>query len=334
LHLDAGFAKSDSSIDLYMTISEDFFRQPFQLGGLTIPNRALLSPLAGVSDVPFRRICRELGAGLTYVEMLSSVAINRETARTADMLRRHADETILGVQLTGPNPECVAEAAGRLEKEGFDTIDINMGCPVRKIVKKGWGSAILKEPERVYETVKRCSETVSVPVSAKLRIGYTHHDINAIENGRRVVEGGANMVMFHGRTRSDDYGAPINYAAIKEGLSAAVGTEIATVGNGNVMDRASAEHMVEATDCDAVLVSRGALGNPWIFRQILEPGSGHPTVREWREVVLRHLDYIRECYGDDLINAIRFRKHLLWYVSGFPQSKKMRPILVAVNTLE
>lgn len=317
-------------------IDPDFFSRPFKLGNLEIPNRVLLSPLAGVSDVPFRRICQDLGAGLTYVEMLSAVAINRGHVHTKGITDRHASESMLGVQVTGPSTEEVAQAAGTLEKMGFETIDINMGCPVRKIVNKGCGSAILKDPDRVRNTVVAASSAVDVPVSAKIRIGYTEETINAAEISGLIAQAGADMLTIHGRTRDDNYSHPVNYHHIENGIDQAREKSrhgIITVGNGNVMNYRTACYMVEQTRCDAVLISRGALGNPWIFSQIVGGHAMHPVLEDWLEVVMRHLDYQEEQYGDGHYAAIRFRKHLMWYVTGFPNSRKLRGSLSTLNTL-
>ena len=312
------------------------FAKPFRLGGLEIKNRALLAPLAGVSDVPFRRICQELGAGLTYVEMISSTAINHAKVRTLDLTRRHESEDQLGFQLTGPNAESVADASEEIERRGFETIDVNMGCPVRKIVNKGWGSAILKEPQRVQDTIAHMRERVSVPVTAKIRLGFTENDLNVVEVCRRLAVADAEMITIHGRLRGEDYGAPVRYDKISEGFAAAksIKPDVFTMGNGNVFDYASAMEMVNKTGCDAVLVSRGALGNPWIFGQIVRGDEVHPTVDEWAEVLFRHMDYHETFYGVSVPTTARFRKHLLWYVSGFPHTRQLRPVLSQVKTMD
>ena len=202
----------------------DFFRQPWNLRGLALPNRTLLAPLAGVSDAPFRRICQEQGAGLTYVEMLSSIAVFRNSRQTMTMCMRRDDEPYTGVQLTGATPEDVGNALLVMDREGFQTIDINMGCPVRKIVGKGWGSAFLKEPERVEATVAACRERTDLPLSAKIRLGWSPDGVNVEDISRRIVRAGADMLVIHGRTRDDDYSIPVNYDWIKEGFSAGAET--------------------------------------------------------------------------------------------------------------
>jgi len=306
------------------------------IGSLRVDNRVLLSPLAGVSDVPFRRICRELGAGLTYIEMLSAVAIGRKAPRTDRMLARHPSERTLGVQVTGDDPGILADAVRGLADHGFETIDLNMGCPVRKIVRKGWGSALLRDPAHIGRLVESCRAATSRPLSAKIRLGYTLASANVEEVSRRIAGGGADMLIIHGRTRTDDYGVPVRYEAIARGIEAArrERPDIVVLGNGNVMCPASAACMVERTGCDGVLVSRGALGNPWVFDQIARRRAAHPTIEEWYAVLRRHIQYHREHFGDDLLAVVCMRKHLLWYVAGFRRTRPLRVRLGAVDTFE
>ena len=314
---------------------DSFFAQPFSLGPVSIPNRVLLSPLAGVSDVPFRRICQEMGAGITYIEMLSAVAFHHRNPRNIVVMSRHASEPRLGVQLTGPSAEVVARAANLLEQFPVETVDLNMGCPVRKIVGKGGGSAILKEPDRVEETVRQTVAASSRPVTAKIRVGYTPDTVNVEEIATRIARAGAVMLTIHGRTREDSYAKPVDYAAIRRGVQAAkaVNPGIVVTGNGDIFDTASARRMVAETGCDAVLISRGSLGNPWLFRQLLSGDETEPDLAEWRAVLDRHLQYHRDHYGDDILSASRFRKHLLWYVGGFPASRAVRLQLSTVPSL-
>lgn len=313
-----------------------FFNQPIQLGSLKLKNRVFLAPLAGVSDIPFRRIAQEMGAGLTYVEMLSATAISYKNKKTFDMMARHSSESILGVQVTGPDAEQVAHAVSVLDKQGFDTIDINMGCPVRKVVNAGCGSAILKDPERISQTVKLAREATTKPLSAKFRLGYTREHINVEETTNRVLSEQVDMFTIHGRTRSESYSTPCDLHGIQLSMQAAAKTpsKVIKVGNGDIFDFHFAEKMQQETGCDAIMISRGALGNPWIFKEILEGKSYQPTFSEWYEVLLRHIAYQEEHYGKTKISAILARKHLLWYTKGFPQSKALRDVLNKVEDLE
>lgn len=311
------------------------FQQPLQLRGLALANRAILAPLAGVSDVPFRRICSELGAGLTYVEMLHAVALLHGNRRTKEMLARHASERILGVQVTGPTPETVASAVRLLDDLGFDTIDLNMGCPVRKVVGSGMGSAYLKDVARVERTVAAARGATAKPLTVKIRLGYTAETINVHETAAAVARAGADMITVHGRTRDDTYAVRVSYPGIADGLRAARSArpDIVTVGNGDVMNLASARAMADRTGCDAVMVSRGALGNPWIFRDLVAGAESQPTMEEWAVVVLRYLDYHEAHYGDTELSARLTRKHLIWYATGFPHANRMREACSQVATL-
>jgi len=313
--------------------------EPFVLGSLSIPNRVLLSPLAGVSDVPFRRICQDLGAGLSYIEMLSAAGMAHRTRKTEELVARGAEERILGAQITGPSPEILAKGIAHLldYRLPVDTIDINMGCPVKKIVSRGCGSAIVRDPKLAGNMVRAAREVAGVPVTAKIRIGFGSKFPTVVPVCEELAGAGVEMLIIHGRARDDDYSAPIRYELIREGFEAADkaagGRKIRKIGNGNVFDLASARQMVEETGCDGVLVSRGSLGNPWIFRQILEDSEMQPTIGEWEEVLLRHLDYHEAFYGEGLYAAIRFRKHLLWYVRGFPGAKQAKPAMSVLNSL-
>ncbi len=315
----------------------NFFQQPLSLGALTLSNRVLLAPLAGVSDVPFRRICQELGAGLTYVEMLSAVAIHHKNKRTVDMCKRHPSEDVLGVQVTGPSPELVEQAVRILNEGSFDTIDLNMGCSVRKVIAGGAGSGILSEPERISATVRAARQATALPLSVKTRLGVSRNAISIEDTARRLAREGADMITVHGRTRDEKYGAPADREGIRRGLAAAREAAIrplVTVGNGDLFDWASVRAMREQTACDAVMISRGALGNPWIFREVLEERTVHPTLEEWGDVVLRHLDYQEQHYGDTELAAIMARKHLLWYIKGYPCNKELGAHVGYVKRIE
>lgn len=316
------------------------FALPISIGQLQIPNRMLLAPLAGVSDAPFRRICQEMGAGLTYVEMLSATAILHGNKRTFQMMYRHESEKILGVQVTGSTAEQVSKAVAILHAEGFDTIDINMGCPVRKVVTAGCGSAILKDPSRVSETVAMSRIQTNRPLSAKFRLGYTRDAINVTDTAARVVQSGVDMFTIHGRTRSESYGTPVDIAGIQQGflsgLAQVPATELGAkgpvaVGNGDIFKYTDALRMSAEANSDAVMVSRGALGNPWLFKEIALGKTYSPLPGEWLEVVLRHIQYHRELYGETRMAAVLARKHLLWYCKGFPGTKALRE---QFNTLE
>jgi tRNA-dihydrouridine synthase B len=317
--------------DRYLKI---MLNSELNIGTLTIPNRVILAPLVGVSDLPFRRICAEMGAGMGYVEMLSYQPLIHGARTTGTLLARHASERLLGAQLTGPTPEKVADAIAVLEGYPLDTIDINMGCPVRKVVARKSGSAILQDPRRVSRTIELALQRTTRPITAKIRLGYKRNEKNVTEIVRRLAAGGVSMISIHGRTREDRYDVAVDYDSIAAGVAAAraeVGAGLPVIGNGDILDAASADIMLERTGCDGLMISRGVLGNPWIFAQILTPGTPQPTVAAWRRVLMRHLGYHSEHFGTDAISTAPFRKHLLWYASGFPGMRRLRERLARLN---
>jgi nifR3 family TIM-barrel protein len=313
--------------------------EPFLLGNLQVPNRVLLSPLAGVSDAPFRRICQELGAGLSYIEMLSAAGMPHENRKSGELIYRDPAEPILGAQMTGATPEVMSTGMKILMEKRLpvDTVDINMGCPVKKVVSRGCGSAVVKDPVNAGNIVRAVRDAVDVPVTTKIRIGFTRKDLTVRPVCQELAKAGTEMLIIHGRVREDSYSDPVQYDQIKAGFDAAReaadGRRIWMIGNGNIFDVESARRMVEETQCDGVLISRGCLGNPWIFRQILEDSMRQPTVSEWLELVLRHAKYHEEFYQEGHYAAIRFRKHLLWYVSGFPGSRPLRSEISSLNLM-
>lgn len=292
-------------------------------------NPIMLAPLAGVSDHPFRRVCTNKGADLTYVEMISATAMLYNSEKTYKMLKRHDSEKVLGVQITGRSAEDVGQACDILNKMNFDTIDINMGCPVKKVVKTGSGSGILKDPERVYQTVKAAIAATDLPVSAKIRIGWDRSTVNYEEVTQAINEAGAAFMTVHGRTRSEDYSFPVDLESIAHLKKL---SKIPVIGNGNIFSRQDADHMTNATGVDGLMVSRGALGNPWIFNEI-KLGSVEVSVDEWVKAVEDHLTWQQEEYGDTGAGAICMRKHLLWYVKGWDGAKILRERINEASSL-
>jgi tRNA-dihydrouridine synthase B len=280
----------------------------------------ILAPLAGVSDHPFRRVCARNAADLTYVEMISATAMLYESKRTFDMLTRHESESILGVQITGKTADEVGRAVAILDRMPFDTIDINMGCPVNKVVKSGCGSGILRDPERVYQTTRLARESTGKPLSVKIRLGWDRNTVTWPEVLDAAEKGGAEWITIHGRLRSDDYGVAVNLDAMADLKRRA---SIPVIGNGNIFSRDDALYMRERTAVDGVMVSRGALGNPWVFRDI-KHGVTDVTIDEWEQLILDHLSWQQEEYGDMGSGAVCMRKHLLWYAKGWPAAKKLR----------
>jgi tRNA-dihydrouridine synthase B len=293
-----------------------------------------LAPLAGVSDIPFRRICQEWGADLTYVEMLSATAILYGNLKTLEMMARHRHEPWLGVQLTGRSPDEVAQAVTLLStgmQDGrFETIDINMGCPVAKVVGNGCGSGLLKSPETMASMIKLAREATDLPLSVKIRLGWDRQSAPFDEILDAVEKGGARWVTIHGRYRCDDYGVPVDLKAL---AYAKRRLKIPVIGNGNVFSCFDAQKMIQETGVDGLMVSRGALGNPWVFREIKEDRPYPLTLEEWQSTVLRHLRYQEEVYGQTTQSAVVMRKHLLWYLAGWPGARRARDELARVNSL-
>lgn len=297
---------------------------------LGLPERPVfLAPLAGVSDHPFRRVCAALGADLTYVEMLSATALLFESPRTYQMMRRHPTEGILGVQVTGRHADEIGRAVEILGRLSYETIDLNMGCPVAKVAGAGCGSGLLRKPEAIYGIVKAAVDATDKPVSVKIRLGWDRTMATGLEVAEAAQAAGAAWLTVHGRYRCDDYGIPVDLggmAMIKQRLT------IPVLGNGNIFAQDDALGMAKATGVDGVMVSRGALGNPWIFRE-LKTGSADVTLAEWRDVVLQHLSYQEEQYGATGHGAVCMRKHLLWYVKGWSGAKRLREQLSHVETM-
>lgn len=302
-----------------MNPTESAFENVFTKMGLPYAP-VILAPLAGVSDHPFRRACARHGADLTYVEMISATAMLYESRRTFDMLKRHESERILGVQITGKSADEVGRAVAILDKMPFDTIDINMGCPVNKVVKSGCGSGILKDPQRVYETTKLARESTSKPLSVKIRLGWDRNTVTWPEVLDAAEKGGAEWITIHGRLRSDDYSVAVNLESMADLKRSA---KIPVIGNGNIFSPDDALYMRERTGVDGVMVSRGALGNPWVFNDI-KRGEQTVTIDEWEQLALDHLTWQQEEYGDVGSGAVCMRKHLLWYAKGWPAAKRLR----------
>ncbi len=293
---------------------------------------AFLAPLAGVSDHAFRRVCYEQGAHLAYVEMLSATALLYKSPKTYEMAERHPDEPKLGVQLTAKTHEELEKATAILDQMNFDAIDINMGCPVKKIVKQGCGSAVLKDPELVYKYVAAARRSTSKPLTAKIRMGWDHQSINHVEVAQAIESAGADWMVIHGRCRSDRYDVAVNLESIKECVDS---INIPVLGNGNIFSNLDSKTMIRHTGAAGVMVSRGALGNPWVFKSLkqISQKDFQPTIEEWASVVDRHLLYQQEIWGDTRNGAVRMRKHLLWYSKGWNIGKAFREKVSSVDTI-
>ncbi len=295
------------------------------IGNVTLDNNIILAPMAGVTDLPFRLLCSEQGAGLSCMEMVSAKAIMYKNKNTESLLEIHPEEGPVSLQLFGSDPKILGEMARQIEDRPFDILDINMGCPVPKVVNNGEGSALMKEPKLVEEIVSAVAKAVNKPVTVKIRKGFNDTCVNAVEIARIAEASGAAAVAVHGRTREQYYAGRADWeiiARVKSNLS------IPVIGNGDVTDGASAKAMLEQTGCDGVMVGRAARGNPWIFRQIisyLRDGTvmPRPDKEEIKATILRHARLQLECKGE--YTGIReMRKHVSWYTFGMPDSARMR----------
>ncbi|MCR5650779.1 MAG: tRNA dihydrouridine synthase DusB, partial [Lachnospiraceae bacterium] len=283
------------------------------------------------SDLPFRLLCKEFGASMTCMEMISAKAIYYNNKNTESLLAIHPDEGPVSLQLFGNDPALMAEMAARIEERPFAVLDINMGCPVPKIVNNHEGSYLMKDPDLVHDIVYAISHAISKPVSVKIRKGFDDAHVNAVEVAKAAEAGGAAFVAVHGRTREQYYSGSADWSiirAVKEAL------KIPVIGNGDVVDTDSARRMFEETGCDAVMIGRAAEGNPFIFREISCGLEGKPYERPDKETVkqtvLRHAD-LQLQYKGEYIGIREMRKHLSWYLKGFEGAARLR---ARINEME
>lgn len=308
--------------------------KPLTIGNLTIENPVALGPMAGVTDRPFRALCREQGCGVFYTEMVSAKALHYRNRNTEALLKTGEDEHPVGVQLFGSEPEIISEAALMLE-DRFDFIDFNMGCPVPKIVKNREGSWLLNEPGLVREIFRRLVKTVRKPVSVKMRIGFSEGERQGLTIAQILEDCGVSLIAVHGRTRAQYYSGKADWDAIRKIREA---VRIPVIGNGDIFTAYDAKRMVEETGVSGVMVARGAEGNPWIFREInglFYDGKipERPTEAEIRAMILRHAALLLEEKGEK-VGMLEMRRHAAQYLSGLKCAAKMRRALNEVHTFQ
>lgn len=303
-----------------------------KIGNVTLDNNIILAPMAGVTDLPFRLLCRELGAGMVCMEMVSAKAIYYGNKNTESLMEIHPGEMPASLQLFGSDPDIISEMAKRIEERPFDVLDINMGCPVPKVVNNGEGSALMKNPKLVAEILDKLVKAVKKPVTVKIRKGFDEAHVNAVEIAKIAESCGVAAVAVHGRTREQYYSGKADWDIIAKVKDA---VKIPVIGNGDVDSGSRAKEMLDYTSCDGVMIGRAAEGNPWIFREVtefLKTGEilAPSTALEKRELILRHADLQLQYKGE--YTAVReMRKHLSWYTVGMPNSARFRQ---TINTME
>ena len=306
-----------------------------KIGNVELENRYILGPMAGVTDLPFRLICKEQGAGLLCMEMVSAKAIYYNNRNTESLLEIHPDETPVSLQLFGSDPKIMSEMAKRIEERPFAILDVNMGCPVPKIVRNGEGSALMKEPKLVYEIVSALVKAIDKPVTVKIRKGFDDDHVNAVEIAKIIEEAGAAAVAVHGRTREQYYSGKADWDIIRQVKEA---VSIPVIGNGDVTSPQKADVLVRQTGCDGIMIARGAEGNPWIFSEMIhweETGElpPRPDKDEIREMMLKHARLQLE-YKGEFCGIREMRKHVAWYTKGLKGAARLREKVNAVESLE
>lgn len=306
------------------------------IGNVRLKNNLILAPMAGVTDLPFRLLCKEQSCGLLYTEMISAKAIYFENKNTRSLMEITEEERPIALQLFGSDPDIISEMAKRIEEIPFDILDINMGCPVPKVVNNHEGSALMKDPKLIKEIVTKTVKAIRKPVTVKIRKGFDENTVNAVEIGK-IVEGcGGAAIAVHGRTREQYYSGKSDWdiiSRVKDSL-----TSIPVIGNGDITTPEDAKRMLKETGCDGIMIGRGVRGNPWLFSQItkyLETGTKvpKPSLEEVKKMMIKHVR-LQLQYKGEHIGIREMRKHIAWYTAGYPNSAKLRSLVNAIETID
>ncbi len=308
--------------------------KPIKIGNVEISNNIFLAPMAGVTDMPFRRLCKEFGAGMIYTEMASSKAVHYGSEKTKGIYEVFEDERPIGIQIFGSDPDVMAETASELS-EYADIIDINMGCPANKIVKNGEGSALMKNLKLAEEIITKVVRASRVPVTVKMRKGWDDTHVNAVELAQIAESSGVKLITVHGRTREDMYSGEADLDIIKKVKDS---VRIPVIGNGDITSGEKAKRMFEVTGCDGIMIGRGAQGNPWIFKSILEYLEKgivlpEPDINDKINMALKHLKLSKE-YKGEYVAVREMRKHIAWYLKGVPGNSQLKETINREDNIE